>query len=328
MFRSTIQSYLVPQLPGLPDPGNNTPFPPFSQLITLNTFRIFSDLNRLHVNASATFSAPVPASVQLTVPSLPFVVSLPPHPNDTFSDHTTPVVHVETDPLTITHPNVTVHVHGHVAALTRDSFPSLSSFVTSYLDGQSPRISLSTPFIPDITVDIVFPAPDPLPQVLQNVTIKDMKVRPLTSSMMLASGTVFANIVLPKGMDMSLQVDAVYPQLLVYDGPVPGDISVRMGDMLGEEEDLPDPMPLPDPLPTNAFAHIRPARWLKSISVPLRHQDGEGSVFAVSAKIVDIPLEVLPGRQREFSNFVGKVRHVLIKPSPFGDVLPGDLWRW
>jgi len=168
-------------------------------------------------------------------------------------------------------------------------------------------ISLSTPLLPDIAVDTIFPAPDPRPQVLQNVTIKEMKVRPLTSGTMLASGTVFANIVLPKGMDMSLQVDAVYPQLLVYDGPVPDDEPLRAEDLLEDDDNLPDPMPLPDPLPANAFAHIQPGQWLESISVPLGHQDGQGSVFAVSAKIVDIPLEVLPGRQREFSNFVGKV---------------------
>ena len=292
------------------------PFPPFSQLVALKTFRIFSDLDQLRVNASATFLTPFPSSINLTVPSLPFVISVPHHQNDTLVNHTTPIVHVETAPLTLTHPNTTVRVHGHVAALPRDSFPSLSSFVNSYLNGESPRIFLSTPLLHDIAVDTVFPAPDPQPQVLRNVTIKDMKVRPVTSGMMLASGTVFANIVLPKGMDMTLQVDAVYPQLLIYDGPVPGNESVEM-EGLGEDDDgLPDPMPLPDPLPANAFAHIQPGQWLESTSIPLGRQDGEGSVFAVSAKIVDIPFEVLPGRQREFSNFVGKVWHISIEPSP------------
>ena len=255
--------------------------------------------------------------MELTVPSLPFIISVPRHPNDTLVNNTAPVVHVKTMPLTLTHLNATVHVHGHVAALTRDLFPSLSSFVTSYLNAESPRISLSTPLLHDIAIDTVFPAPDPQPQVLRNVTIKDMKIRPLTSGMMLASGTVFANVVLPKGMDMTLQVDAIYPQLLIYDGPVPDDEFVRMeGPEEGDGDDLPNPMPLPDPLPANAFAHIRPGQWLESISVPLGHQDGEGSVFAVSAKIVDIPLEVLPGRQREFSSFVRKVRRVSVEPSP------------
>ena len=116
---------------------------------------------------------------------------------------------------------------------------------------------------------------------------------------------------------MVLQVDAVYPQLLVYDGPVPDDEPVGTEYLLegdGDDDDLPDRMPLPDPLPANAFAHIRPGEWLDSIGVPLGHQDGDGSVFAVSAKIVDIPLEVLPGRERGFSNFVGKVRHVSAEP--------------
>lgn len=283
----------------------------------MDAFHIFSDLDRLHVDASATFPTPIPASMELSIPSLPFVISVPRHQNDTLVNDTTPVVHVKTMPLTLTHPNTTVHVHGHVPALTRDLFPSLSSFVTSYLNGESPRISLSTPLLHDITVDTVFPAPDPQPQVLRNVTIKDMKIRPLTSGIMLASGTVFANVVLPKGMDMTLQVDAIYPQLLIYDGPVPDDEFVRMEGLEEDDgEDLPDPMPLPDPLPVNAFALIRPGQWFESISVPLGHQDGEGSVFAVSAKIIDIPLEVLPGRQKEFSNFVGKVRCVSVEPSP------------
>lgn len=275
----------------------------------MKTFHIFSDLDQVHINASATFSTLLPASIKLTVPSLPFAISVPHYPDDTFANHTVPVARVETNPVTLTHPNTTIHVHGHVIVLANDSFSSLSSLVTSYLNGESPRIFLSTPLLPDTLVDTVFPAPDPRPQVLRNVTIKDMKIRPHASGTMLASGTVFANIALPKGMDIALQVDAVYPQLLVYDGPVPDDESVSTEDLLEEDNDdnLPDRMPLPDPLPANAFAHVRPGQWLNSISVPLGHQDGEGSVFAVSAKIDDIPLEVLPGRQREFSDFVGKV---------------------
>ena len=277
--------------------------------MTLKAFRIFSDFPQLLVDASATFPTPLPTSIELTVPSLPLVISVPLYQNGTLEGHTSPVVHVETEPLTLTCPNTTIHIHGQVAALTYDSFPSLSGFLTTYLKGESPMISLSTPLLPDITLDTVFPAPDHRPQVLRNVTIKDMKIRPHTSGTMLASGIVFANIVLPKGMDVSLQVDAVYPQLLVYDGPVPDGEPVGTEGLPSENEDtgLPEPMPLPNPLPANAFAHIRPEEWVGSISVPLDHGDEEGSVFAISAKIIDIPLEVLPGRQREFSNFVGKV---------------------
>ena len=81
--------------------------------------------------------------------------------------------------------------------------------------------------------------------------------RPLASGTMLASGTVFANIVLPRGVDIVLLVDAVYSQLLVYDGPVPDDESVRAEVLLEEDDDdsFPDRTPLPNPLLANAFAH-------------------------------------------------------------------------
>lgn len=302
-------SVKIPQLPGLPESGKNVPFPPFSQLVTLTSFRIFSGLDQLLVNASATFSTPLPTPVELTVPSLPFVISVPRHQHSVSAEVLFPVMHVRTDPLVLTYPNTTIRVHGHAAPFARNSFPSLSSFLTLYLNGESPVISLSTPLLPGATLDTVFPGPSPRPQVLRNVTIKDMKIRPLTSGTMLASGTVFANVVLPKGMDVSLQVNAVYPQLLVYDGPVPDEESIQEEGSLPEHEgdSLPDPMPLPNPLPANAFAHIRPEEWVESVSTPLDHGDVEGSIFAVSAKIVDVPLKVLPGRQREFRNFVGKV---------------------
>ena len=88
---------------------------------------------------------------------------------------------------------------------------------------------------------------------------------------MLVSGTVSANIVLPKGMGVSLQVEALYPQLLVYDGPVPDGEPFGTEGLLSANGDdsLPGPMPLPSPLPANAFDHIRPEEWLDSISVPL-----------------------------------------------------------
>jgi hypothetical protein len=136
---------------------------------------------------------------------------------------------------------------------------------------------------------------------------------------MLASGTVLAKIVLPKGVDVLLNVDTVYPQLLVYDGPVPDGGLARTERTTPENgnDGLPEPMPLPDPLPADVFAHIRPEEWLKSHSVPLGHEGEQGSVFAVSAKMVDIPLRVLPGKQKEFSNFVRKVRSARIERSPF-----------
>ena len=157
-----------------------------------------------------------------------------------------------------------------------------------------------------------FPAPDLWPRVLRNVTIKYMEIGRLQVGRFLRTF-----IVLLRGVDIALLVDAVYPQLLVYHGPVPDDESVRAGVLLEEDDDdnLPDHTPLPNPLLANAFAHTRPGQWLDSLSVPLGHRDGEGSIFAVSATIIDISLEVLPGRQQEFSNFLGKVCFVSIKSS-------------
>jgi len=65
--------------------------------------------------------------------------------------------------------------------------------------------------------------------------------------------------------------------------------------------------PLPDPLPERAFARIRPDEWLDSLSEVDEIPGEEGSVYTVTADLVDVPLQVLPGREKAFSNFVGKV---------------------
>jgi len=159
------------------------------------------------------------------------------------------------------------------------------------------------------------------------VTIKDMKIRP-SGTTFLASGIVYAKVVLPKGMDVGVNVSRVFPDVLVFDGeapPVPRpQQDMGMEKNKDKKKHSPPEMPsLPDPLPEHAFGHLRPDDWLPSTSVRLetvgrsedggdddKDPDGErttGAVYAVSAKVVDVPLQVLPGRQREFSNFVGKV---------------------
>ncbi|KAG5220602.1 feruloyl esterase [Salix suchowensis] len=98
----------------------------------------------------------------------------------------------------------------------------------------------------------------------------------------LASGTVNARVVLPKGMNLDLDIFHVLPDVLVFDGEVP------------DEDD-------------KAFGHIRPEDWLDSVSESVPSEGDVGSSFSVVANIVEVPLKVLPGRQREFSNFVSKV---------------------
>jgi len=135
-----------------------------------------------------------------------------------------------------------------------------------------------------------------------------MVVKPVGTGMT-ASGTVFAYGVLPKGMNIRLDVNRVFPELLVYDGPVPENATIYDdgGDGETESGNLPEPMPIPNPLPERAFAHVRPGEWLEALSVPVEPPEGEGATVAVSAVLRDVPLQVLPGREEEFSAFVAKV---------------------
>lgn len=99
-------------------------------------------------------------------------------------------------------------------------------------------------------IKTTFPAPVPKPRILRDVTIKDMVIRPpgspahldsdsgLTSlapsdvrpdddvsmtstNWVVKSGTVLAKVVLPKGLDVRLDVRGVLPDLLIFDGAVP-----------------------------------------------------------------------------------------------------------
>jgi hypothetical protein len=131
-----------------------------------------------------------------------------------------------------------------------------------------------------------------------------MKVRP-SGTAFLASGIVQANIVLPKGITVGMTVYKVLPEVIIFDGEVPP--SVIIGKNLDDKDDLPPRMPLPVPLPERAFGHIRPRDWLPSVSEPIQLEEEEGSAYTISARVVDVPLEVLPGREKEFSNFIRKV---------------------
>jgi hypothetical protein len=297
----------VPPLPGLPNPGRQTPFPTFAELITHKSFNLFSDLEQILITASATFIDPAPANLTFSAPSLPFIISIPPT-NESTNLELIQVASVKTNAFGLTHPNVTLDISGHVLPISPQSSSALSFFVKSYLSMRSPDISISSPAFPGITLDTVFPAPNPKPEVLRNVTIKDMKIKPSSTGSMLASGLVFATAVLPKGMNIAVDVSRVFPELLVFDGAVPPEAGANGFEYHdGDEDGMPDPMPIPDPLPERAFAHIRPGEWLDALSVPIDSPDDGGSAVAVSAKLVDVPLEVLPGRQRQFSSFVSKV---------------------
>jgi hypothetical protein len=297
-----------------------------SQLVTLTSFDIRSTQNdSVVLNATATLVNPAPPEIDLTVPSLPYLVSLPGPDNATV-----PMARAHTDPFSLSQrPNITLHISGTVLPLRSSS--AFSSFLSDYLGGRAHPILLQTPLYPQLTFESAFPAPDPPPRVMREMEMRDMKVRLLPSGAAVGSGTVYARIVLPKGINIGMDVKRVIPDVLIFDGPVPtyatADMPLRVesgrrrdtdeGDEDGdgdedEEPPLPPSPPLPYPLPPRAFAHIRPSHWLPASSAPDERggdadDEEHGTAIAITSPFVDVPLMVLPGRQREFSEFVGKI---------------------
>ncbi|CCM06180.1 uncharacterized protein FIBRA_08422 [Fibroporia radiculosa] len=307
---STRVHIIIPRLPGFPPPGHNSPLPIFSEFITLQSFLITSEHDTLSIRANVTVVDPVPTTLEFSAPSTPFTVSLP----VANTSDTIPIAGVQTDPFHLTYPNISLFVNGSVLSLPRNSSATVSKFLSNYVSARDSDVLLSTPFLPGLSVSAKFPAPRPKPQILRDVTIKDMRIKPVGAGMV-ASGTILARVVLPRGIEVNVDVLRVLPDVIVYDGPVPAEnepqaVPVshsRAVDGLDDGEDVPPAPPLPDPLPARAFAHIRPEDWLLAESKPAESEGGDGSAVEVWANIEDVPLDVLPGREREFSNFVTKV---------------------
>lgn len=312
----------IPAIPGMPAPGRDAPLPDMSRLVTLTSFDIRSTSNdSVVLNATSTLVNPAPPEIDLTIPALPYLVSLP-GPDNT----TVPMARAHTDPFSLSErPNITMHITGTVLPL--QSSAAFSSFLSSYLGGRAHPILLQTPLYPKLTFESEFPAPDPPPRVMREMEMRDMRVR-LVGGVAVGSGTVYARIVLPKGINIGMEVKRVIPDVLIFDGPVPTyatahrlpqhtdskrERGTHEDDEYDEEPPLPPSPPLPDPLPPRAFAHIRPDHWLPAWSVPDEGDRGDdddnehGTAITITSPFEDVPLVVLPGRQREFGEFVRKI---------------------
>jgi hypothetical protein len=219
----------------------------------------------------------------------------------------------------LTHPNITVHISGSVLPIPATAFPSLSLLVSRYLAGEPNALFVSSPLLRQLDeIEVEFPAPNPKPQVLRDVTIRDMKINPF-GSIFLASGIVEGKVVLPKGINIGVEVSNIFPDVLIFDGEVPSDDALlelgptthkhHKNDSDTHLPPTPPEPPLPSPLPSHAFARVRPDDWLPALSARIDppEDDNAGAAYVISAKVVDVPLEVLPGRQKEFSNFMTKV---------------------
>ncbi|KAI0089594.1 hypothetical protein BDY19DRAFT_943148 [Irpex rosettiformis] len=297
----------IPAIPGLPPPGRDDPPPDLSTLVTLQSFGIETDVDHhnLRLFANATAVNPLPDSVHYSASEMPFTILLP-SINDTA--HFIPVASVHTESFNLTHPNISLSITGNVLPLSSNASSTVAVLIANYVSSRDTNISISSPLIPSLSVGAIFPAKRPQPQILRNVTIREMKIVPSSSgSTMLASGTIFARAILPKGIDVGLNVTKVLPDVLIFDGEVPESPQQVVHHDNEVDINLPPPQPLPDPLPDKAFAHIRPDDWLLASSIPIVPDEDSGTSVEVYSKIVDVPLEVLPGRDREFRNFVGKV---------------------
>ncbi|KIJ22743.1 hypothetical protein M422DRAFT_786352, partial [Sphaerobolus stellatus SS14] len=169
--------------------------------------------------------------------SLPFIVSLPVPDTPSFQTsniaEAIPVVAVSASPeFNETH--IRIHLSGHVLPFSDapDSLPdAISAFVSSYLSYKSSLISVSTPLYPPMQVIAKFPPPPHKLELLRDVRIEDMNIHAglsfsenteLNTNMVdiLASATVFARVVLPKGIDIEVSVKRLWVDCLVYDGPI------------------------------------------------------------------------------------------------------------
>jgi hypothetical protein len=280
-------------IPGYPAPGQGHPFPALSDLVTLQSFSIYTQAKTLKFEANFSAIDPIPPSFDATLPSLPLLISLPGSNNSLM-----PVAEVEVASFPLTYPNITTHVSGSPLPLHQNGTSTISAFLTRYLSGLPNPISISTSLLPGTIIPAHLPAINPRPQILQNVTIRDMKIVPGTP--FLASGTVFARVVLPSGFHIGLNVSRILPDVLVFDGEITA------------EGPPPPAPPLPDPLPRRAFARIRTDSWVPAESEEEISGPGAGTSIRITAKIVEVPLEVLPGREKEFSNFVSKVGSLFV----------------
>ncbi|KAL5478543.1 hypothetical protein ACEPAI_2727 [Sanghuangporus weigelae] len=315
----TIPSRIkVPELPGLPLPGKGTPFSGLSDLVTLESFNISSTNRSVSINATASVIDPLPISLHMRVPSVPFSVSLSDANN---TNETATVTTGQTEPFSLTHPNITLRLSGIVPPLPRSSSPLLSSFLSSYLAGHDVPIVVGTPLLPSLKIPTFFPAPHPKPRIIRDVHIKDMRIS-LRGESVLASGTINAQVELPSGVNVMVDARKIWPDVLIFDGKVPSEeeltpsrASVDNTQNYHDDDDDNDDDddgrasipkdPLPSPLPKRAFARIRPNDWLPAQCSLI--PDSNNSAYDVTAQVVDVPLEVLPGRDNLLRSFISKV---------------------
>ncbi|KAJ9109220.1 hypothetical protein QFC21_000549 [Naganishia friedmannii] len=139
---------------------------------------------------------------------------------------------------------------------------------------------------------IPFPAPSPnRTNLIRSVTIEQMKISERAGKMR-ASGVVVVVASLPRDLaDIEVAVRGVLPDVLVSDGKFEG----------GDGEEVDPGMP---PYPARAFGRIHPPEYLAAVSSP---SPDDPALLIVRAPLHDVPLDILPGRDKVLSDFVTKI---------------------
>lgn len=237
---------------------------------------------------------------------LPFEVLLPD------GDRHAPLARVVTRPVSLDarhQSSIAVRIDGEVDRnLGGASERALSRFLQNYLHGKDNEVivrglasvphslcnatsTAPTPSwilraLPAINATVAFPSPPDELDLIRSVTIENMRISQADGRFM-ASGIVKAVVELPKEMrGLHVDVTAALPDILVFNGAT-----------ADKREIDPDQ----EPYPPKAFGHIHPPKWLSATS------ETQGDLIMVTAPIQDQPLDVIPGRDSELSDFVTKI---------------------
>ncbi|BGP18333.1 hypothetical protein JCM10213_008506 [Rhodosporidiobolus nylandii] len=230
---------------------------------------------------------------------------------------------------------------------------ALSHFVKRFLSGRTNDIyirydpspepplpsepSSDAPFPPDFVGELLkkpfhveLPGTDEKPDFFQNLAMRDMRIKlgggEDGDADLLASGRVVGEVVLPdaaKKLEEGIDAKTIWPDVLVYDGDLPGHAAAAQGPGIELEHDLPSSAQLafstapsfdddsapypPSPLPANAFARMRPSSSMAAETIHIPGNATHNATTIVSATFQDAPLYLLPGRGDVLRRFIAKI---------------------
>jgi hypothetical protein len=191
---------------------------------------------------------------------------------------------------------------------------ALSAFLHNYLEGRDNNVTIrglpyfpfvASPdpdhgqhippewlhrFLPNIHAVVAFPGPKPPPKLIESVTIEQMKISE-SAGKLRASGVVVVQARLPPDLaNIQVEINGVRPDILVFDGE-----AARSDEPVN---------PAVPPYPAKAFGRIHPDDYLVALSELDPNAPG---LLIVRAPIHDVPIDILQGRDKVLSDFVGKI---------------------